>query len=207
MRLEILFDGQKGQKYFLETRGYNVHRSQALYMKRRRILSVLALGVIPSAGCLDSIREVKAPPVEDDDTSRAVTTEEYTDGTTAEPCTKTVPRPDDPYFEDISIKNRTDESKTVEVTVSQNSSEIFQSEYDVPPGALVQETKELFTEQSTYEVTAIVGDKSKSSEPVTPIDDQWRLYNGVRIEVESVDADTEISFLYPHGDKATTPAC
>jgi hypothetical protein len=152
----------------------------------------LALGVFPSAGCLNSIREGETSPVGDD-------------RTTAEPCTKTVPRPDDPYFEDISIVNRTEESKTVEVTVYQNSSEIFQSKCDVPPGALVKETKELFTEQSTYEVTATVGEESKSSREVTPIDDQWRLYNGVRIELESTDADMEVSFLYPHADKATTP--
>lgn len=172
------------------------------------MLSVLTLGLFPIAGCLDRIREVETSPTEDDGTTTgAATTEERTDGTTEEPCTKTVPRSDEPYFEDVSIKNRTDESKTVEVTVYRDSSEIFQSEYDVPPGALVQESRELFTEQTAYKVTAAVGDNSKSSREITPVEDQWRLYNGVRIELESADADTEISFLYPHADKGTTPPC
>lgn len=169
---------------------------------------MLALGTFPTAGCLNSDPDAETSTTErSSNTIGTDTTEKHASETTPEPCTKTPPRPEEPYFEDISIKNRTDESRTVEVTVYDNSSELFQSEYDVPPGELVTETRELFTERSTYEVTATVSDESKSSEAVTPTSDYWRLYNGVRVELESEDGETEISFLYPHAEEGTTPAC
>lgn len=177
-------------------------------MNRRRVLSLLALGTVPTAGCMDSDSDAEPSTVERNDTTiETDTTENHATETTPEPCTKTVPRPEEPHFEDVSIKNRTDEPRTVEVTVYENSTELFRSEYEVQPGALVTETRKLFTERSTYEVRATAGGKSRTSEDITPTSDHWRLYNGVRVELESEDAELEIGFLYPHAEEGTTPSC